>query len=53
MDKKRSHQKKELYKLIIARADINAALKSCELLIGRKIEEDLYSSLFNAMVVCY
>jgi hypothetical protein len=55
MTKPRSQKKKELYKLAVARSDITAALKTCNLLIQhvKEIGDNLYQPLFHAIVIAY
>jgi hypothetical protein len=48
-------RKKQLYKLVVARSDIAAAVNACDLFISRvkNVGDDLYFPLLNAIVVCY
>lgn len=52
---KRSHLKRELYRLTVARSDIAAAYRFCELLRRdvSHIGHELYLPLFHAIVVSY
>ncbi len=52
---KRSDQKRELYKLIIARSDITAALNVCDLFLKevKGLDHPLYYPLFCSIVICY
>ena len=51
----RSKQKKELYKLLIARSDVFSAHKTCTLLLNRVkgLGDELYAPLFHAAVISY
>lgn len=51
----RSRQKMELYKLLVARSDIDAARASADLFLKtvRDISNELYYPLFTATVICY
>lgn len=51
----RSQQKKNLYKLLIARSDVGASLTACKLMreTVSGFESELYYPLFAAVVVCY
>jgi hypothetical protein len=55
MTESRSQKKKEFYQLTIARSDITAALKACDLMIQhvKEIGNDLYQPLFHALVIAY
>jgi hypothetical protein len=48
-------RKKELYKIVVARSDITAALNACSLFLSRvkDFADDLYIPLVNAIIVCY
>jgi len=48
-------RKKELYKIVVARSDITAALNACELFLSRvkDLGNGLYIPLLNAIIVCY
>lgn len=48
-------RKKELYKIVVARSDITAALNACELFLSivNDLGDDLYIPLLNAIIVCY
>ncbi len=52
---KRSHQKKHLYRLLIARSDITAALNACDLILKNidSLKDELLYPLTTAVVVCY
>lgn len=52
---KRSFRKRELYRLLLARSDITAALEACRLFRSQvdKLGHPLYYPLFAAIVVCY
>ena len=45
--------KKELYKIVVARSDITAALNACNLFLSRVKDfgDDLYIPLVNAIIV--
>ena len=49
----------DLYKIIIARSDINAAMDSCDLMLGnvkdfyKDYKKGLYVPLLNAIIICY
>jgi len=51
----RSHQKRHLYRLLIARSDITAALNACDLILKNieTLKDDLLYPLTTAVVVCY
>ena len=51
----RSKQKKELYKIAVARTDIFSAQKTCRVIIERidSLEDELYAPLFHAAVIAY
>jgi hypothetical protein len=51
----RSLKKKNLYRLLIARSDIDAAHAACDLFLKTVTDlgDDLYYPLFTAIVVCY
>ena len=51
----RSYKKRELYRLLIARSDITAALNACDLIIKNvaTLKDDLLYPLTTAVVVCY
>ena len=51
----RAQKKKNLYKLLVARSDIDAAHTACELFLKTvtDLSDDLYYPLFTAIVVCY
>ncbi len=51
----RSKQKKELYKLAVARSDITGAQKTCRVILERVsgLGDELYPPLFHAAVVSY
>lgn len=51
----RSRRKMELYKMLVARSDIDAARTSAELFLKtvRDIGSELYYPLFTAIVICY
>jgi len=51
----RSHLKKDLYKLLIARSDLHASLQACELILKtvKSIEDDNLYPLTTSVVVCY
>jgi hypothetical protein len=51
----RSHKKMELSRLLIARSDITAALRSCDLILEnvKGIEDERLYPLTAAVVVCY
>lgn len=51
----RSYKKKELSRLLIARSDITAALRSCDLILAnvKGIEDETLYPLTAAVVVCY
>lgn len=57
----RSQQKKDLYKMLVARSDINAALSACDLILEKfkdfsDIKDRQYAlfySLTTAVIVCY
>lgn len=51
----RSRRKMELYKMLVARSDIDAARTSAELFLKtvRDIANELYYPLFTAIVICY
>jgi hypothetical protein len=55
MTEPRSQKKKELYQLAVARSDITAALKTCDLIIQqvKEIGNDLYQPLFHVIVIAY
>jgi len=50
-----SLRKKEFYKIVVARSDITAALKACELFLStvKDLGDDSYFPLLNAIIVCY
>jgi hypothetical protein len=51
----RSHQKRDLYRLLIARSDLNASLNACDLILKNVTsikDENLYP-LTTSVVVCY
>ena len=52
---KRSGIKKELYKLVVARSDITAALKGCEFILKyiKELRDERLYPLTTAVVVCY
>lgn len=48
------HRKKQLHKLIVARADIAAALETGRFFLGMKnAHDELFYPLVTAMIVCY
>lgn len=51
----RSHQKKDLYRLLIARSDMHASLKASELIIKyvKNIKDEYLYPLTTSVVVCY
>lgn len=51
----RSQQKKDLYRLLLARSDIGASISGCRLLIENvtHVGDDLYYPLYSSIVVCY
>lgn len=51
----RSQQKKDLYKLLLARSDVSASLQGCKLLLEKvtQVGDDLYYPLYSSIVVCY
>ena len=51
----RSTQKKELYKLAVARSDVFSAQRTCKLILERVsgLSDQLYAPLFHAAVVAY
>ncbi len=52
---KRSQQKKNLYRLLMARSDIMAALNACDLILINvdSLKDELLYPLTTAVVVCY
>lgn len=51
----RGRRKKALYKLIVARADINAALKSTQLFIKKvkSLNDPIYYLMLCSIIICY
>lgn len=51
----RSHQKRDLYRLLIARSDMNASLRACELILKtvKSIKDEKLYPLTTSVVVCY
>ena len=51
----RSQQKKDLYRLLLARSDIKAALDACDLILKNvdSLKDELLYPLTTAVVVCY
>jgi len=52
---KRSHQKRNLYRLLIARSDITASLNACDLILKniKSIKDENLYPLTTSVVVCY
>ena len=51
----RSHQKRDLYRLLIARSDMNASLNACDLILKnvKSIKDENLYPLTTSVVVCY
>lgn len=51
----RSHQKRDLYRLLIARSDLNASLNACDLILKnvKSIKDENLYPLTTSVVVCY
>lgn len=51
----RAQQKKNIYRLLVARSDIGASHAACELFLKTvtDLSDDLYYPLFTAIVICY
>lgn len=51
----RSHQKRDLYRLLIARSDIYASLNACNLILNnvKSIKDENLYPLTTSVVVCY
>ncbi len=51
----RSHRKRYLYQLLVARSDIGAAHTACDLFLKSvtSLSDDLYYPLFMSVAVCY
>lgn len=51
----RVQKKKNLYRLLVARSDIDAAHAACQLFLKTvtDLSDDLYYPLFTAIVICY
>ncbi|MBW3670085.1 MAG: hypothetical protein KY432_00265 [Acidobacteria bacterium] len=51
----RSHRKRDLYRMIVARSDITAALGTCELILDQitDLSDELLAPLYHAVVVSY
>lgn len=51
----RSHQKRDLYRLLIARSDLNASLNACDLILKnvKSIKDEILYPLTTSVVVCY
>jgi len=51
----RSHQKRNLYRLLIARSDLNASLNACDLILKnvKSIKDENLYPLTTSVVVCY
>ncbi|MCM2284283.1 MAG: hypothetical protein NDI81_05855 [Desulfobacula sp.] len=51
----RSYQKRDLYRLLIARSDLNASLNACDLILKnvKSIKDENLYPLTTSVVVCY
>ena len=51
----RSHQNRDLYRLLIARSDLNASLNACDLILKnvKSIKDEILYPLTTSVVVCY
>ncbi len=51
----RSHQKRDLYRLLIARSDMHASLNACNLILNniKSIKDENLYPLTTSVVVCY